>query len=93
MGGHTTSRMENRNRNRNKDINKKEKPTFKEVLNYCKTISVYNSNLDYHLEGKYNEWVEQGWKDGYGKPIKNWKTKFRNIIPYLKPMKEEILKI
>ena len=29
-------------------------------------------------------WVENGWKDGNDKQIKNWKTKLTNTIPYLR---------
>jgi hypothetical protein len=35
------------------------------------------------LELKYKAWVENGWKDGNGKPIKNWKSKILNTIAYL----------
>ncbi len=33
----------------------------------------------------YDTYDEQGWKDGKGKQIKNWKTKCRNAISYRKP--------
>lgn len=33
---------------------------------------------------KYKTWVDEGWKDGHGTPIKNWKLKFQNVEPYLK---------
>lgn len=33
---------------------------------------------------KYQTWVDAGWKDGYGNPIKNWKLKFQNVEPHLK---------
>lgn len=33
---------------------------------------------------KYRTWVDAGWKDGYGNPIKNWKLKFQNVEPHLK---------
>ena len=36
------------------------------------------------VKHKYNSWFLNGWKDGNDKPIKNWKTKLLNTIPYLK---------
>ena len=38
---------------------------------------------------KYKAWIENGWKDGYNKPIKSWKTKALNIIQYLEKVKEQ----
>ena len=67
----------NENKNVNEDI----------FLDYCKELlkEKYQS-FEFALKQKYAAWVEDGWKDGNGKPIKNWKTKIGNTIPYLKPM-------
>lgn len=40
----------------------------------------------YSLQAKYEAWKDNDWKDGHNKPIKNWKTKIKNTIPYLKPI-------
>lgn len=45
-----------------------------------------DEKYDHHLQIKIEGWLEAGGKDGHGKPIKNWKTKIKNIIPYLKPL-------
>lgn len=52
-------------------------------------LSLLNKNEDYRfsLDAKYDTWVADGWKDGHGEVIKNWKNKLRNTIPHLKPMK------
>lgn len=63
---------------------KKEIPTFEEVLQFVRTKSAWNENLEYSLREKYNSWVDNDWKDGNNSPIKNWKNKFGIIIPYLK---------
>ncbi len=65
----------------NKDI-----PTENEFLDYVKTIEIYKTELDYSIKSKYESWVENGWKDGNDKPIKNWKTKIKNTLPHLKPV-------
>jgi hypothetical protein len=44
------------------------------------------NDYDYALRAKYFQWVEDGWVDGYGTPIRNWKTKLANTIPKLSPM-------
>ena len=36
------------------------------------------------LKLKYESWCENNWKDGNNKPIKNWRSKLLNTIPYLK---------
>lgn len=36
------------------------------------------------LKMKYQSWLENDWKDGNGKPVKNWKAKLLNTLPYLK---------
>lgn len=43
-------------------------------------------SLKYTIKAKYNAWVDEGWKDGNGNEIKNWKSKFKNTLPYLKPI-------
>tara|TARA_R110000822_G_scaffold90467_3_gene209161 strand:- start:12332 stop:13060 length:729 start_codon:yes stop_codon:yes gene_type:complete len=34
---------------------------------------------------KYETSVDLGWKDGFGKPIKNWKLKFLNMMVHQRP--------
>jgi hypothetical protein len=35
------------------------------------------------LELKYKSWVQNDWKDGYNKPILNWKSKLTNNLRYI----------
>lgn len=59
-------------------------PEF-EFLDYCleQIPDTYHS-LEFSLKAKYAAWIGDGWKDGHGKKITNWKTKILNTIPYLK---------
>jgi len=91
--GHMTSHMENVNVNDNVDINvlnlnakkgKEKYPTFDEFLEYAKTLKSWQPGFEVQLEAKFNQWNEGNWKDGFGKPIKNWKTKLQNTIIYFK---------
>lgn len=64
---------------------KKEMPTLEVFLAYCQTeIPNKYTELKFSLEAKYKSWFENNWKDGNNKTIKNWKTKIKNTIPYLK---------
>jgi len=63
-------------------------PTEEQVMEYFKSIPdlpyVYEA-LESHMRTKYHQWKDNGWRDGYNKPIINWKTTVRGIKHYLKP--------
>lgn len=78
------------NEDENKDESKKGKkeisvPTFSEFMEYAKTLQIYHPGLDFGIEAKYKAWTDAGWKDGFGKPIKVWKSKLMNTMPHIKP--------
>ena len=82
--------------NVNVNVNDSNIPTIDSFLEYAKTITeIYKPTLDYAIKSKYQSWVENGWKDGHDKEIKNWKNTLRNTMPYLKelPKSVEELKI
>jgi hypothetical protein len=65
-------------------------PTVYEFLHYCKDIKEINyQSYEFSLKSKYETWVDDGWKDGNGKKIKNWKSKIKNTIPFLKPQQQQ----
>jgi hypothetical protein len=35
---------------------------------------------EYSVKAKYEAWVQNNWCDGFGTPIKNWKSKVKNAI-------------
>ncbi len=58
-------------------------PLFKDFMSYAKS-----KDKDYELKKeniklKYESWVENGWKDGFNKPIKNWKSKLLNNLQFI----------
>jgi len=61
-------------------------PTLNEFLTYAKTIEIYKPELDFAIKSKFESWEESKWIDGNGTKIKNWKTKLKNTLPYLKPV-------
>lgn len=60
-------------------------PTREEFVQYC--LSKKNDVDPVHAGLKYDAWVENGWKDGNGNPVKNWKSKLINTIPHLNTTK------
>lgn len=60
-------------------------PVLKEFISYAKSKKKDLSAMNLKL--KYDSWVENGWKDGNDKKIKNWKTKLLNTIPYIEEEK------
>lgn len=55
-------------------------------INYCKDILKEKfTALEFSLKAKYESWVSNEWRDGHDNPIKNWKAKIKNTIPFLKP--------
>lgn len=63
-------------------------PSLEEFMVYAKTW-MEEFGKDYsgkraQLISKYEAWKNAGWKDGFNKPIKDWKSKIRNTEPHLK---------
>ena len=79
---------------KDKEQAKEKKPNLEEFLSFCKEdMAKNNLNYDlyeYSLKSKFNSWEENGWKDGNNKPIKSWKSKIRNTIPFLSPFKANL---
>ena len=97
--------MENENKDENKDtieLNnkgvKKSKfviPSEIEFVEYglaCVKKANLQGDYEYTLKAKYFAFNEANWHDGNNTPIKNWKTKLANVIPYLKPIGQNMSK-
>jgi hypothetical protein len=66
-------------------------PTIVDFLKYCETIKEFDyKQYEYSYKSKYETWVNDGWVDGNGNKITNWKSKIRNTAPYLKPIKKQV---
>jgi hypothetical protein len=70
----------------NKDNNKDKMPAWDDFLKYAKEKK--EDINEGALRFKYDSWKENGWKDGHGKKIVNWKSKLLNTIPYIKEKPE-----
>lgn len=76
----------NVNDNVNVNVIQNKTPTLFEIENYLlsKISEKEFSEIKNSLRLKYESWTENGWKDGHGKAIVNWKSKILNTLPYLK---------
>lgn len=76
-----------------KQTNKEDIPLLTEFLEQteisCKKANLNFKQLKFAIESKYETWVADGWKDGHGKKIKNWKNKISNTLPFLKAIKQK----
>ncbi|MGC4128552.1 MAG: hypothetical protein QM564_03115 [Bergeyella sp.] len=64
-------------------------PTLDEFIKHAQTFEIYTPEYDFSLSAKYEQWVSDEWKNGNGKPIKNWKAALKSTFPYLKAVKSE----
>lgn len=77
---------ENKENKENKEeIKKKNIPTYEIFKTHakekCKVVNlVYNESK---LRLKYDAWIENEWKDGNDRIIKNWKSKLTNTIGFI----------
>lgn len=59
-------------------------PTLEDFLKHAKSLDSYNDHLIFEVKIKYENWVKNGWKNNFDRPITNWKSALKNAIPYLK---------
>lgn len=92
---HDTKQSEStvqRNDSINKPITSKQNtiiPLYTDFLNYAiEQKPKVNKSL---VKLKYDSWVVNDWKDGNGKPIKNWKSKLNNTLPFIAEQETTIL--
>lgn len=70
-------------------INQKNIPTFNEFFEYAQTLKTYESDLDSVIKNKYETWIMNGWQNNSNRPITNWKSSLKSILPYMKNTDED----
>lgn len=79
-----TNQQSTTNKNDNNKKNEKEVeeiPTLEDFISHA-VSKVYNIDKT-AVKLKYEAWVENGWKDGNGNKVKNWKSKLSNTLIHL----------
>jgi len=69
----------------NVNVSDKQIPAYNDFKEYAlDKCSELNFNVsESQINAKYQSWVTNGWKNGNGKQIKNWKSTILNTLPYL----------
>ena len=81
--------IENKKEDKKEDKKPKTKkpiiPTEEEFMAYYKSeLSKKFPGIEFNIKAKYEQWVFDGWKDGFGTEITNWKIKMKNAITHMK---------
>lgn len=63
-------------------------PNFEDFLNYA--LEKKENLCEESVRLKYDSWIENGWKTGKDRKIKNWKSSLLNTIPYLKEKEKKV---
>ena len=94
-GGRPKTQKNHSNSNSNSNSNSKpitnsKIRTEEEFLEYgftiLKQLNIETSGFEFPLKAKYHSWVDEGWKTGLGRKIKNWKNTLNNTMAHIKPI-------
>lgn len=58
-------------------------PGPEEFLDYARTLDAYHLELDNLIMAKYSGWLKNKWKSASGRPIINWQSSLKNVLPFL----------
>lgn len=58
-------------------------PGPEEFLDYARTLDTYHPELDDLIMAKYSGWLKNKWKSASGRPITNWQSSLKNVLPFL----------
>lgn len=65
-------------------IDDKSIPTIEEFIEYAQTLESYDSQLDFSIKEKYENWVNNNWKNSSDRPITSWKSSLKSMLPFMK---------
>ncbi|WP_139423195.1 hypothetical protein [Chryseobacterium mulctrae] len=70
-----------------RQLNNLDIPTLDEFLQYAQTLDLYESTMKLFIKEKYESWLDDGWINHSKRPITNWKSSLKSILPFLKDKK------
>ena len=59
-------------------------PNFDEFLQHAQTLELYESTMNHLIKKKYENWLDDGWTNHSKRPITNWKSSLKSVLPFLK---------
>jgi hypothetical protein len=59
-------------------------PSLEEFMAYAYTLSGYEESMDSPIKERYALWSSNDWCNNLGRPITNWKSSLKNLLPYIK---------
>ncbi|QBO59596.1 hypothetical protein NBC122_02795 [Chryseobacterium salivictor] len=68
--------------------NNKNTPSWEEFIEFAQTLEIYNQQLDFEIQTKYESWKNNGWKNHADRPITNWKSALKSALPFMKKTTE-----
>ncbi|MGA9212137.1 hypothetical protein [Kaistella sp.] len=68
--------------------NNKNTPSWEEFFEYAQTLEIYNQQLDFEIQTKYESWKNNEWKNHADRPITNWKSALKSALPFMKKTSE-----
>ena len=58
-------------------------PNFDEFLQFAQTLEMYDDTMNLILKEKYESWLDDGWTNHSKRPITNWKSSLKSVLPFL----------
>ncbi|WHF51900.1 hypothetical protein QGN23_01155 [Chryseobacterium gotjawalense] len=68
--------------------NNKNTPSWEEFIEFAQTLEIYESQLDFEIQTKYESWKNNEWKNHVDRPITNWKSALKSALPFMKKTTE-----
>lgn len=69
--------------------NNKNIPSWEEFIEFVQTLEIYDQQLDFEIQTKYESWKNNGWKNHADRHITNWKSSLKSTLPFMKKTTEK----
>lgn len=70
-----------------------EQPSLDIFLEYAQTLEGYEPSLAHRITEKYNTWQKNDWKSVSGRPITDWKSSLKSLMPFMKDTADKDLSV
>lgn len=64
-------------------------PPIEEFLEYAQSLDRLDDLTIQGVGLKYQDWKNNGWKNNFNRPITNWKSALKSMLPYLKNSRQK----